>query len=144
MAVSVTFYNSYKLDLLDANIDHATGGDTIKVALVTSTYTQDIDAHDFFDDITNEIASSGYVAGGATLANQATSKDNTDDEGVFDADDVSWSALTATPRGAIIYKSTGTDSTSPLIAYVNFGQDEALTADDFSLTWDAEGIINVG
>jgi hypothetical protein len=45
--------------------------DTIKCALTTSTYTVDIDTHDFFNDVTNEITGTGYTAGGATLASTA-------------------------------------------------------------------------
>lgn len=144
MAVTVTFYNDYKESLLKGSINHASEGNTIKVSLHTASYTPDADAHDFFNDVDNEITSDGYTAGGATLANQAVSQDNTDNEAVFDADDVSWSGLTATPRYAVIYKSTGDAATSPLIAYVDFGGDETLTADDFSLAWNAEGIINIG
>jgi hypothetical protein len=41
--------------------------DTIKSALTTA-YTVDIDTHDFFNDVTNEITGTNYTAGGFTLA----------------------------------------------------------------------------
>jgi hypothetical protein len=134
-------YNSVKKNLLDAAINY--GSDTIKVALVTSSYTPDQDAHNFFDDITNEVSGTGYTAGGATLANPATSQDNTDNEGVFDADDVTWSTSTITARGAVIYKSTGTASTSNLISYVDFTTDKSSSAGNFTIQWGAEGIVNI-
>ena len=56
-------YNAYKKGLGDGAIDWL--NDTIKVMLVTSAYTPDQDAHDFKDDITNEISGTGYTAGGA-------------------------------------------------------------------------------
>jgi hypothetical protein len=117
--------------------------DTIKVALVTSTYTPDIDAHDNFDDITNEVTGTGYTAGGATLGSVTVTVDNTDDEGVFDAADTSWTSSTITARGAVIYKSTGTASTSKLICYVDFGSNITSTASTFQITWNSEGILNL-
>lgn len=134
-------YNSFKRDIMNGSIDLDT--DTIKVALVTSSYTPDQDAHDKFDDITNEVSGTGYTAGGATLANKAVTADNTDNEGVFDADDVSWTTSTITARGAVIYKSTGTASTSNLICYIDFGSDKVSSASTFSIAWAAEGILNL-
>lgn len=136
-------YNSFKKKIMDGSIDLDT--DTIKVALVTSSYTPDQDAHDFWDDVSaNEVANSGtYAAGGATLANKAVTQDNTDDEGVFDADDVSWTSATITARYAVIYKSTGVSSTSPLICLIDFGSNQSSTAGTFTLPWNSEGIINL-
>lgn len=134
-------YNSFKKKIMDGSIDLDT--DTIKVALVTSSYTPDQDAHDFFDDITNEVSGTGYTAGGVSLANKAVTADNTDNEGVFDADDASWTTSTITARGAVIYKSTGTASTSPLICYIDFGADKSSSAGTFQITWNSEGILNL-
>lgn len=126
---------------MDGSIDLDT--DTIKVALVTSTYTPNQDTHDFFDDVTNEVAGTGYSAGGATLASKTVTADTTDNEGVFDAADVTWSTATITARGAVIYKSTGTAGTSALICYLDFGSDQSSSAADFIIAWNAEGILNL-
>ena len=140
--MATVIYNSFKKKIMDGSIDLDT--DTIKVALTSSAYTPDQDLHDFFDDITNEVTTSGtYAAGGATLTNKAVTADNTDNEGVFDADDVSWTSATITARYAILYKSTGTAATSPLIAAIDFGSDQISTSGTFSITWNAEGIINL-
>ena len=117
--------------------------DTIKVALVTSSYTPNQDTHDNFDDVTNEVTGTGYTAGGASLANKAVTADTTDNEGVFDADDVTWSSSTITARGAVVYKSTGTASTSPLICYLDFGSDQTSSSGNFTITWNSEGIVNL-
>jgi hypothetical protein len=134
-------FNSFKKKIMDGSIDLDT--DTIKVALVTSSYAPNQDSHDFFDDVTDEVSGTGYTAGGATLANKAVTQDNTDNEGVFDADDVTWSTSTITARGAVIYKSTGTASTSPIICYIDFGSDKSSSAGNFTLQWAAEGILNL-
>jgi len=69
--------------------------------------------------------------------------DTTDDEGVFDAADVTWSSSSITARGAVVYKDTGTDATSLLICYIDFGQDYTSLNGDFKITWNSEGIINI-
>lgn len=134
-------YNNFKKNIMNGGIDLDT--DTIKVALVTSSYTPDQDTHEFFSSVTNEVVGTGYTAGGATLASKAVTADNTDNEGVFDADDVVWTTSTITARGAVLYKSTGTAGTSALIAYIDFGSDKISTAGSFTIAWNAEGILNL-
>lgn len=132
-------YNSFKKHIQNGDIDLDT--DTIKVALVDSTYTPDIDNHEYFSDITGEVSGTGYTAGGATLSNTSVTQDNTNDRGVFDADDVTWTSSSITARGAVIYKSTGTASTSPLICYKDFGSDKTSSNGDFKITWSSDGIL---
>lgn len=134
-------YNDFKEKILNGSIDLDT--DTIKVALVTSSYTPDKDAHDFFDDVTNEVSGTGYTAGGATLS-VTISQDNTNDRGVFDAVDTSWtSASIANVYAAVVYKSTGTASTSPLIAYIDLNSETAFSVVNgtLTITWNSSGIL---
>ena len=135
-------YNSFKQKIMDGSIDLDT--DTIRVALVTSTYTPDQDAHEDYADITNEVVGTGYTAEGAALANKAVTKDNTDNEGVFDADNVTWASSTITARGAIVYKDSDTATTSWFIAYFDFTSDQSSNNGNFTITWNAEGIVNLG
>ena len=134
-------YNSFKQKIMGNSIDLE--NDTIKVALVTASYTPDQDNHESFADITNEVSGTGYTAGGATLSNVSVTKDNTDNEGVFDADDVTWSNSTITARGAVVYKDSGTPATSWLICYIDFGSDYSSVAGDFKIAWNSEGIVNI-
>lgn len=135
-------YNSFKRDIMNGSIDLDT--DTIKVMLVTSTYTPDQDAHTKRSNITNEVSGTNYTAGGTALANKAVTADNTDNEGVFDADDVSWATSTITARGAVLYKSRGgVDTADELICYLDFGSDKISTAGTFTIQWNAEGILNL-
>ena len=134
------FYNSGKVKLWNGSIDLDT--DTIKVALVTSSYTPNYDTHDFFDDITNEVSGTGYTAGGATLTSTTVTQDNTNDRAVFDAADVSWSTSTITnARYAIMYKSTGTASASPLICLIDLLANQSTVGDTFKIEWDPAGIF---
>ena len=135
-------YNSFKRDIMNGSIDLDT--DTINVMLVTSTYTPDQDTHTKRSDITNEVVGTGYTAGGASLAGKAVTADNTDNEGVFDANDVVWTTSTITARGAVLYKSRGgASSADELICYIDFGTDKISTAGSFTITWNAEGILNL-
>src|SRR4051794_7870442 len=107
--------------------DIAWVANTVKLALCTSAYTPDQGNHEFFSDITNEIAAGGgYSAGGFSLAGKSLVYDATTREERFDASDLSSAALTpASPfRYGIIYKSTGVAGTSILLAYINFGADQ--------------------
>lgn len=135
-------YNAFKKYIMNGSIDLDT--DTINVMLVTSTYTPDQDTHEFRDDITNEVSGTGYSAGGSALAGKAVTADNTDNEGVFDANDVSWSTSTITARGAVLYKARGgASSADELICYIDFGSDKISTAGTFTIAWNAEGILNL-
>lgn len=135
-------YNSFKRDIMNGAIDLDT--DSIKVMLVTSSYTPNADTHTKRSDVTNEVTGTGYSAGGSALANKAVTADTTDDEGVFDADDLTWSTSTITARGAVLYKSRGgASSADELICYLDFGADKVSTAGNFTLQWNAEGIINL-
>ena len=135
-------YNSFKKNIMNGSIDLDT--DTIKVALVTSSYTPNQDTHEDFADVTNEITSTGYTAGGSALANKAVTADNTDNEGVFDADNVTWANSSITARGAVVYKDTGTAATSLLICYIDFTSDKSSSTSDFIIQWNTEGILNLG
>jgi hypothetical protein len=140
MAVTATMYGVPVKNMWSgANvIDWDT--DTIKVALTTSTYTPDQDTHDFFNDVTNEITGTGYSAGGATLTSPTVTYDTATNQVRLDAADTTWTTSTLTARYAVVYKSTGTASTSPLIGYVNFGADVTTSAGTFQITWDSTGI----
>ena len=116
--------------------------DTIKVALLSSSYTPNQDTHDYWDDVSAyEVSGTGYTAGGATLANKSVTYNSSTNVTKFDADDVSWTSSTITARYAVIYDATGTASTSALIGYVDFGSDQSSSSGTFSIVWDSAGIF---
>ncbi len=135
-------YNKGKTEILNGAIDLLT--DTIKVALVTSSYSPNKDTHDYFDDVTNEVSGTGYTAGGKALANKSVTQDDTNDRAEFDTDDVTWTVSTITARAVVLYKDSGTASTSPLLAYIDFGDDYTTLGEDFTVEWDTEGILYLG
>ena len=143
MAVTALVYGKAMEGLVSATAARRVDwvGDTIKVMLCTSSYTPDQDAHDFKDDITNEVTGTGYTAGGVTLASKTLTYTGASNKEVLDAADASWTTATFTARYAVIYKDTGTAGTSPVLAYVDFGADQTVTAGTFTIVWDADGLI---
>lgn len=140
-------YNTLKTALMKAGVNLAT--DTIKVALIKSTYTPNIDTDTFFGDInSNEVpATGGYTAGGVTLTSPTVTEDTANDRAVFDAADSQWPSSTITARYAALYKSTGNNATSQLIGYITFldaggsPADKSTNGDTFYIQWNAVGII---
>ncbi|NNF96130.1 MAG: hypothetical protein HKM94_04285 [Halobacteria archaeon] len=140
-----TVYNRFKLGCLQAAYDLQEAGDDVQVGLVTSSYTLNGDTHLDWADITNELSGTGYTAGGADIANQTTTQDDTDDEGVFDGDNVTWTGINAgTAAAAITYQNTGTAATSLLIGYHDSGGFPITTnGGNLTIQWSSEGIVNL-
>lgn len=136
-------YGSFIAKALNKEIDLDT--DTIKVALLTSAYTPNQDVHDYFDDVVaNEVTGTGYTPGGATLTGKTVSYNASTNETTFDADDVVLASSTITARYAVVYDaSPGTNATRPLIGYVDFTSDQSSTNGNFTITWDATGIVKI-
>lgn len=135
-------YGNFLLKALNKEVDF--DSDTIKVALLTSSYTPNQDTHDYFNDVSaNEVSGTGYTAGGATLASKTATYDAGTNVIVLDAADITFSSSTITARYAVVYGSTGTASTSPLIGFVDFGSDQSSTNGNFTITWDSTGIVRI-
>ena len=125
-----------KKAILDGDIDFLS--DTIKIQLCDSAYTYSA-SHNAFDDI----GAGGRVGTSAALASKTTTG------GAFDAADVTFTALTGdTVVSWVLYKDTGTESTSPLIAYfdtVSGGGALSFTPNggNFTLSFGASGILTI-
>lgn len=155
MATTITAYHSLKKYLMDGTINPST--DTIKVALVTSGYTPD-PTHDVLAEVlaspspeVEAVASpdNGYTQGGEALTGQTVTGEDSPSQAVFDAADLTWSALTATFRYGIMYaeKSVGSPAiVNPLIAYILFDatpDDVEISGIDFTIQWPAAGIMTL-
>ena len=142
MAVTAKWYGNALLKALNKEVDWDT--DTIKVALVTDSYTPDQDTHDYFNDVTNELSTGdGYTAGGATLGTKTIGYTADGNVIKLDAADVTWANSTITARRAIIYVDTGDAETSVLLGYVDFGADQVSSAGNFTIAWSADGIFTI-
>jgi hypothetical protein len=104
-------YDAARESFLNADIDWSV--DDIRAILVdTGTYTVNLTTHNFLDDI----------PAGARIAVSAALGSKTSAAGVADAADVTFSAVSgATVEAVVLYKHTGVESTSNLIAYMDTG-----------------------
>jgi hypothetical protein len=136
-------YGNFLLKALNKEVDWDT--DTIKVALVSSSYTPNQDTHDYWDDVVaNEVTGTGYTAGGATLGSKTATYDGATNVVILDAADTVWASSTITARYAVIYDDAGaTNAQKVLVGYVDFGSDQSSTNGNFTVTWDATGIVRI-
>lgn len=136
------FYNTAKKKFMDGGINLP--ADTIKWVLLTSVYTPNIDTHEFYAALTNELATAnGYTNGGIALAGKATTVEAATDLGKFDATDGSLTLSGGiTFRYIVLFKDTGSGATSPLIALHDFGANVSPAAGTLDFVWNVLGIFN--
>ena len=142
MAITQAMCTSFKAELMLAVHDfRATGGDTFKLALYTSSAT--IDANTTAYTTSNEVTGTNYTAGGGTLTRLGvvTSNNNASTgTGFTDFSDLTFTNATITARGALIYNSTpsansnaNTTLTNAAVAVLDFGSDKTSTDGDFTI-----------
>ena len=144
MAINQAVCATFKQQLLDG--DHDISSDTVNLALYTSSATLDANTTAF--SATNEVGNSGtYVSGGATLqnANVSLTKTNATASTAFvDFDDLSFTGVTLTARGALIYN---TSNSNKAVAVLDFGGDKTATAGTFTIQFpnanDTQAIIRI-
>ena len=138
MAITQAMATSFKVQILDGDFDFSSGtAQVFKIALFTSAAS--LDAATTAYATTNEVAGTGYVAGGNTLsisANPASSGTTA----FLDFADTTWSTATITARGALIYLANG--GTNPAVAVLDFGADKTSTAGDFTIVFPAADASN--
>ena len=128
MAITQTLTDTFLQDCLDGAQNLGDGGDTLKIALYTSSAT--LGATTSAYTATNEVSGTGYTAGGATLSSQAVAYDATNQVAFFDAADPAFTTATITARGALIYNNTKSNAS---IAVLDFGSDFTSTAGTFTV-----------
>jgi len=140
MAVTGKHYGLMVKNVFSKKIDWV--NDSIKVALLNDTYVPDQDTQEFFSDVVaSEITGTGYTAGGMALANKSLTYDGATNTTKLDADDVVWANATLSARYAVFYDAqSGVNSTNPLIAYFDFGENLTSTNYDFKVTLATTGL----
>lgn len=125
-----TLYDFGRQRFLEGQFNWLT--DTIKVILVdTGAYSPNFTTHQFLSDI----ATSARIGTSSGVA--LTSKTTTG--GAADAADITFSAVTgASIEALVIFKDTGTEGTSPLIAFIDTATGLPITPNggDIICTWD--------
>lgn len=136
-------YNKFKDGLLNGT--YALASDTLKVILIDSTYTFSADGTNGLANVdSQEITSTGYNAGGCTLAGGAVAQRDSVDNANFDGTDLTWANLgTDTITGAILYDDTVTatsdDVADPLLIYWEIATNS--NGGNYTLQWNSSGIL---
>jgi hypothetical protein len=130
MAISQALCTSFKVEILDGIQNFTAGtGDTFKIALYTSSATLGEGTTAY--TTTNEISGTNYVAGGNTLvvSQSPTSSGTT---AYLSFSNTTWSNVTFTTRGALIYNSS---KANRAVAVFDFGSDKTVIGGDFTITF---------
>jgi len=134
MAITQAVANSFKKELLEG--EHTfqfSGGDTFKLALYTSAAT--LDSSTTVYSATNEVGDSGqYAAGGGTLVKPNPSTSVSSGVAIVDFADLSFTGVTITARGALIYNIS---SSNKAVAVLDFGADKTATSGTFTIQFPA-------
>ena len=147
MAITQAMCTSFKAQLLlgahDFRPSAQAGADIFKLALYTSSASLDANTTTYTG--TNE--ATGVTAGGEVLTNIGVGTTNTNSTagtGFTDFADLTFSNVTTTARGALIYNTTPSTNDNANVALTNaavcvldFGGDKTSTAGDFTIIFPA-------
>jgi|TARA_R100000329_G_scaffold149951_1_gene141676 hypothetical protein len=134
MAITQAIANNFKKLLLEGDFNgKASGGDKFKLALYTSSATLNSATTSYTTG--NEVGASGqYSAGGGALVNSGTSI--TAGVARVDFADLSFTGVTITARGALIYNTSST-TTNSAVCILDFGGDKTATSGTFTVQFPA-------
>ena len=151
MAITQAMCTSFKAELMLGVHDFRdASGDTFKLALYTSSAS--IDANTTAYTTSNEVTGTNYTAGGGSLVNSgvsATPVNANTGTGFTDFSDLTFSNVTVTARGALIYNSTpsangtaNTTLTNAAVCVLDFGSDKTSTDGDFTIIFPTNDASN--
>lgn len=132
-----TLCTSFKAQvLLGVHDFRQTGGDTFKIALYTANANIGPNTTQYTTD--GEVTGTNYTAGGITLTRLGVVTDTASEQGFTSFGDATFSNVTLTARGALIYNTTpsanaedGTVLVNPAVCVLDFGSDKTATAANF-------------
>lgn len=145
--VAFNFYDPYREGIHDGNpVNFETpGGNGIKCALHTNTYTPAQNTDDFFNDATNEVTGTGYTPGGNVMSSGTVTLNGSGVVTVDLNDPATWAQNASGFNNAIlctIYRDSGTATTSELIGYsADFSAARGNVDGDFSIALASGGLF---
>ena len=146
MAISQAVCNSFKQELLESKHDFASGGDTFKIALFTSSASLGASTTDYStsNEVTNT-SGSAYVAGGQALTGQSVTGGSGATTAFVDfSNNPQWTSASFTANGAMIYNTTtdGGSGTTDAVCILAFGADFTASNGTFTITFPAADTSN--
>lgn len=128
-------YPKWKQALLEFTANNDLDGQTVKVALVTAGYTYS-GVNQYYSSVSASVVGTPQTLGNKTFT-----------DGVFDADDVTFLAVSGSQVvSLVIYIDTGNPATSPLVAFIDSGVTNlpvTPNGGDISITWNSTGIFSL-
>ena len=138
MAIAQAMCTAFKQELMLGTHNFATNGNAFKLALYAessggkSSTTATLGATTTAFTTTGEVASSGtYATGGGTLTKVAPTTSGT--TALTDFTDLTFSNVTLTARGALIFNEDTTGDTS--VCVLDFGADKSASSGDFTVVF---------
>tara|TARA_R100001163_G_C4944976_1_gene115189 strand:- start:206 stop:634 length:429 start_codon:yes stop_codon:yes gene_type:complete len=129
MAITQAMCTSFKQELLVGTHNFTnSSGNSFKLALYTSSAS--LGAGTTAYTSSNEASGTNYSATGAALTNVTPTTDGT--TAICDFSDLTFSNVTITARGALIYNDTQSDKA---VCVLDFGGDKTATAGDFTIAF---------
>ena len=134
-------YNNFKERVMEGAFNLASGGDTLKVALL-GTYTKDR-THSVYGSISGSEynTGAGYTSGGNALSGQDVTETST--TGTFDATDLTFTSLgpltPSHPVYAVMYRTAGSPANELIAGWETSGT--APNGGNWTLQWGVNGII---
>mgnify|MGYP000459825926 FL=1 len=135
MAISQAMCTSFKVELMKGTHNLSNGGNSFKLALYTSSAS--LGATTTAYTSSNEASGTNYTATGAALTNVTPVSSGT--TAIADFADLTFSNVTITARGCLIYNDTNSDKS---VAVLDFGGDKTSTAGDFTIQFPAADASN--
>jgi len=127
--------NSFKKELLQGKHDFDAASDIYNLAMYTSLAVLGASTENY--TTSQEVSSSGYTAGGKALVNQGVKVSS--GVAITSFANLSFTGVTLTARGALIYNTTtdGGTGTTDAVAVLDFGGDKTATAGTFTIQFPA-------
>ena len=127
--------NSFKKELLQGSHDFDASTDVYKLAMYTSLATLGASTTNYITN--NEVSSSSYTAGGKALVNSGVKMSSA--VAFTDFADVSWTGVTLSARGSLIYntQTNGGTGTTDAVCVLDFGGVKTATSGTFTIQFPA-------
>jgi|TARA_R110000822_G_scaffold111416_6_gene242138 hypothetical protein len=136
MAISQAMCTSFKQEILVGTHNFtASSGNSFKLALYTSSAS--LGAATAAYTATNEASGTNYTAAGAVLTSVTPTTAGT--TAFCDFSDLTFSNVSITARGALIYNDTQSDKS---VCVLDFGSDKTATAGDFTIVFPTADASN--
>lgn len=146
MAITVSWYGQGMLHIAKADTNSDLEVCDLFLALVTSSYTPNLDTDEFWSSVVaNEVANgNGYVTNGFDVTGATYSYDATSDQVRLDIGDPSWTFTAGkTWRYGVLYERTsGTDATRKLFALLTWDSNQTVST-SYTLTIDPAGLLYI-